>query len=582
MLLTDANERLGEEKNTLEWCINRITLGLIYEKEVNLGTFNLTPFSLKNISLDLNKWVKLLLDFKKYINLLRGSFSYSIWVEKIKFILKSISDSNANFNLEIREINRILDNNAIHLIPDDLILLNVFREILISCINEAKYQSKSRINKILVSDIENARHIPHKVIFLIDMNSVYYPKLSKNENINLLNNKYHLGDPSVFEREKYLFLELLIACRDKFIVSWVKNDKNNKKLDVSFPIKELISFFDSVLKQIKREQIIKDSDLNKKEIIDIDSSKIIKSNYSLVEDIDWIEKKSDIKNYKLSELIYWFKTPQKYWLNKKNISPKEIFINHADEEYVSNLQKSQLITKIIQQLEIDNHNIIDDLNQLNINDQLAENGIIIPNNSIFIKEKEIKDLLESLSKSLSQHNKINRIYVKSNANKEEFFIADDTVIELIHSKLSFSRLIEAWIKSLFISSLKKNIKKTKVIFRTENHYKSQIIQSPGLIESNLILEEYINIFKNYSEKCFPLPPESAFKYVEAKIKSKNEKKAFTDRWIGNKTFSKGERDNIEMKLCFGNEKEPNFFFGNNNFDKLSFRLYGPLIEALNK
>jgi len=37
-----------------------------------------------------------------------------------------------------------------------------------------------------------------------------------------------------------------------------------------------------------------------------------------------------------------------------------------------------------------------------------------------------------------------------------------------------------------------------------------------------------------------------------------------------------------MKLCFGNEKEPDFFLVNNNFDKLSLRLYGPLIEALNK
>ena len=240
------------------------------------------------------------------------------------------------------------------------------------------------------------------------------------------------------------------------------------------------------------------------------------------------------------------------------------------------------MTQIIQELEIDNHNVIDDLKKLNINDQLVENGIIIPNNSIFIKEKEIKHLIESLSINLSQHNNINRIYVKSNANKEQNFISDETVIELIHSKLSLSRLTEAWIKSLFISSLKKNIKKTKVIFRTENNYKSQIIQSPGEMESSLILEEYINIFKNYSEKCLPLPPESSYKYVEAKIKSKNEKKAFTDRWIGNKTFSKGERENIEMKLCFGNKKEPDFFLGNNNFDKLSFRLYGALIEALKK
>jgi len=204
-------------------------------------------------------------------------------------------------------------------------------------------------------------------------------------------------------------------------------------------------------------------------------------------------------------------------------------------------------------------NFINDLKKLNINDKLVENGIIIPNNSIFIKEKEIKDLLESLSTSLSQHNKINRIYVKSKVNKEEYLISDDTVIELIHSKLSLSRLTEAWIKSLFISSLNKNIKKTKVIFRTENNYKSQIIHSPGVMESNLILEEYINIFKNYSEKCLPLPPESTYKYVEAKIKSKNENKAFINRWIGNKTFSKGERDNIEMKLCFGNNKEPEFF-----------------------
>ncbi len=90
-------------------------------------------------------------------------------------------------------------------------------------------------------------------------------------------------------------------------------------------------------------------------------------------------------------------------------------------------------------------------------------------------------------------------------------------------------------------------------------------------------------FKNlFWKNVYLFFPESAYKYVEAKIKSKNEKKAFTDKWIGNKNFSKGERDNIEMKLCFGNEKEPDFFLGNNIFDQLSYRLYSPLIKALKK
>ena len=154
------------------------------------------------------------------------------------------------------------------------------------------------------------------------------------------------------------------------------------------------------------------------------------------------------------------------------------------------------------------------------------------------------------------------------------------VIELIHAKLSLKRLSEAWIKLLFISSLEKKIKNTQIIFRKENQYKIEIIQSPGPENSKEILEEYINIFKNYSEKCLPLPPESTFKYVEAKMQSKNEKKAFSDRWIGNKNYTKGERDNIEIQMCFGDKKEPDFFFGNDKFDDLSFRFYAPLIEAL--
>ena len=576
----DTNERLGEEKNTLEWCINRITLGLVYDEEFSLNNSNLKSFTPKNSSLDLNKWVKILVQLKQYINLLRGSFNYSDWVKKIKFILNKIRNFNENFNLDIYEINRILDNYLISSISDQVIVLNVFREILITCINKLNYRNQSYINKILVSDIEKVRLIPRKIIFLINMNSIYYPRLSSNENINLLTKKYLLGDPSSFDREKYFFLELLISCRKQLIVSWVNNDKDNKILDISFPIKELINYLESFLSVKQRKSIIKYFDYEKEEVVNPNNSNFLKSQYSLLNKIDWEEKFYDSKDFKLSELIYWFKAPQLYWLNKKNISPKGIFNHHPDEEYVSNLQKFKLVTKVIQKLEIDNYDIIDELKNLNINEQFLENGIIAPRNSIFTKEKEIKNLLGSLAENLSREKKINRVYVKSNSNKEEYFISDNVVIELIHSKLSLKSLSEAWIKLLFISSLEKKITKTKVIFRKENQYKSEILQTPGQLQSKKILEEYINIFKNYSDKCLPLPPESTYKYVEAKMQLKNEKKAFSDKWIGNKTFTKGERDNSVIQMCFGNKKEGDFFFGNDKFDDLSFRLYGPLFEAL--
>ena len=576
----DTNERLGEEKNTLEWCINRITLGLVYDKEFSLNNSNLKSFTPKNSSLDLNKWVRILVQLKQYINLLRGSFNYSDWVKKIKFILNKIRKFNENFNLDIYEINRILDNYLISSTSDQVIVLNVFREILITCINKLNYRNQSYINKILVSDIEKVRLIPRKIIFLINMNSLYYPRLSSNENINLLTRKYLLGDPSSFDREKYFFLELLISCRKQLIVSWVNNDKDNQILDISFPIKELINYLESFLTVKQRKSIIKYFDYEKEEVVNPNNSNFLKSQYSLLNKIDWEEKFYDSKDFKLSELIYWFKAPQLYWLNKKNISPKGIFNHHPDEEYVSNLQKFKLVTKVIQKLEIDNYDIIDELKNLNINEQFLENGIIAPRNSIFTKEKEIQNLLGSLVENLSNDKNIKRVYVKSNSNKEEYFISDNVVIELIHSKLSLKSLSEAWIKLLFISSLEKRITKTKVIFRKENQYKSEILQTPGQLQSKKILEEYINIFKNYSDKCLPLPPESTYKYVEAKMQLKNEKKAFSDKWIGNKTFTKGERDNSVIQMCFGNKKEGDFFFGNDKFDDLSFRLYGPLFEAL--
>ncbi len=576
----DTKERLGEEKNTLEWCINRITLGLVYDEEFILNKSNLKSFTPKNSSLDLNKWVKILVQLKQYISLLRGSFIYSDWVKKIKFILNKIRNFNENFNLDICEINRILDDYLISLISDQVIVLNVFREILITCINKLNYRNQSYINKILVSDIEKVRLIPRKIIFLINMNSIYYPRLSSNENINLLTKKYLLGDPSYFDREKYFFLELLISCRKQLIVSWVNNDKDNKILDISFPIKELINYLESFLTVKQRKSIIKYFDYEKEEVVKPNNSNFLKSQYSLLNKIDWEEKFYDRKDFKLSELIFWFKAPQLYWLNKKNISPKGIFNHHPDEEYVSNLQKFQLVTKVIQKLEIDNHDIIDELKNLNINDQFLENGIIAPRNSLFTKEKEIQNLLGSLAENLSKDKNINRVYVKSNSNKEEYFISDNLVIELIHSKLSLKSLSEAWIKLLFISSLEKKITKTKVIFRKDNQYKSEILQTPGQLQSKKILEEYINIFKNYSDKCLPLPPESTYKYVEAKMQLKNEKKAFSDKWIGNKTFTKGERDNSVIQMCFGTKKEGDFFFGNDKFEDLSFRLYGPLFEAL--
>ena len=54
---------------------------------------------------------------------------------------------------------------------------------------------------------------------------------------------------------------------------------------------------------------------------------------------------------------------------------------------------------------------------------------------------------------------------------------------------------------------------------------------------------------------------------------------FKKTWIGNE-FSLGEREKFEMKLCFGESKDAEFFTNNNLFSDLADNLYKPIVESL--
>ena len=267
-------------------------------------------------------------------------------------------------------------------------------------------------------------------------------------------------------------------------------------------------------------------------------------------------------------------------MNQKNIHPSSNFNHNPNDELISNFEKYKLVNNIINRINIDNINFIEAIKKINIREELIYNGVIAPRNSIYCKEEEIKELINSLFKSFDGIKKIERRYVKSNSNKDEYFISNNKVIELIHSNLTLSKISEAWIRLLFISSSDSNIKKSKIIFRKDNIYKSQELKVESQPEAKIFLYDYVKMYKNSLKKCFPLPPESSYKYVDAIVKNKNAEKAFSDKWLGNKTFNLGERSKSEMQICFGYETNPDFFFNTDFFSDLSLKVYKPLIDAI--
>ena len=574
----NSQERLGEIKNSLEWCIKRFTLGLIYGNDYYIKEEDIKPFSIYDSSIDLNKWIIILSQIKNIINKLRGSYSFDNWINNLRNIFHDINVQNDIFNEDINKLKQTLNDISKSISSDTIIDLNVLIEILNTNINIQNSNLNARRNEVLVSDIESSRYIPHKITFLMGMNHNSFPRKVYKDNMNLLSNKYLFGDPNLMDKERYIFLELLTSCREHFIVLWSKYDMENNMLEISSPIKQLINLLNNKVDKNNKDKLIKKINFDSSQSEEIRENLVIPKQ-GLINSLIFNKEKSKYKEYRLLELINWFQSPQLYWLKKRNIIPKKTFNFNPSDEKISNYQKYKVLSSLSINSNIDDNNFKEKLSGIDIRQHLILNGIISPKNSIYINELEINNLIQSLISILNNFTNIERKYLREDSNKIEFFRCENQIIELIHTDINFTKRSEIWLKLLFIARFDTGIDKVQIIYRKNNIYKTEILNAPNRIESSKILYEYTNIYFNSIDDCLPLPPESSYKYTNAFMKNKDFEKAFIDEWIGNKKFHFGERDKKEMIICYGNEREPYFFIKNKNFHELSLKLFKPLLDA---
>ena len=574
----DKVDRLGEYKNSLDWCIERIVLGMIYDEDCYFQDKEIKPFDTRNNFIDLHKWIEIISEIKLYLDSLKGCFKYSQWIQKIKNLLNRCKDINELID-EVNNVYEILDHNNLKVESDSQIELSVIVDLLSSYFNNINSNPNYRNNEILIGDISRVSLLPHKIIYVIDMNENKFPKKEINENINIIKNKFVFGDPKKLDKEKNLFLELLMSSRKQLIISWVAFDEDNRKKEISQPILQMIHLLKELLNKEEYNMIIRKIYKNENCLFKVKNKEKDYQNYGLVNKLEWDDKLYINKNYKLSDLTYWISNPQIFWLNNRNIKLKREFIHNPDDESISNYEKFKLLDNIFKKVNIENKDLNNFINKINIREEIISNGIIAPKNSIHIKEDEIRKLINSLFINIKDLKNINRTFLKLNTNKIEYYYADENIIYLIHSNLSLSKRLEAWVKFLFIVSNEKNIKKTKLIYRSENKYRVESLIAPSHKKAKELLNDYINIFTTSKTFCLPAPPESSYKYIKAKFSNKDPERAFRETWVGDKNFRIGERDKPEMRICFGYEVNPDLFLQNNYFKDLSLRIYKPLIDC---
>jgi exodeoxyribonuclease V gamma subunit len=95
---------------------------------------------------------------------------------------------------------------------------------------------------IAIGSFTSLRSIPFKVIFALGLNDAVFPERDHSEPLDLRRLRRTAGDVSAAERDRYLFLETILAARERIFFSYLaRNAKTGDALEPSPVIRELQS-----------------------------------------------------------------------------------------------------------------------------------------------------------------------------------------------------------------------------------------------------------------------------------------------------------------------------------------------------
>ncbi|MCI5168186.1 MAG: hypothetical protein D3903_19390, partial [Candidatus Electrothrix sp. GM3_4] len=99
------------------------------------------------------------------------------------------------------------------------------------------------------------RSVPFKVIWLLGMNDLDYPRTQRTPAFDLISQSPRLGDRIRRDDDRYLFLEALLSARSHLAVSWVGRDQqDNSSLPPSVVVAELRDYINRGWSAEEKEQ----------------------------------------------------------------------------------------------------------------------------------------------------------------------------------------------------------------------------------------------------------------------------------------------------------------------------------------
>jgi len=254
-----ANIRFGRENRTKDdtqyvswkYGLEKIILGyaMLTDEEYSVGAdLSLYPFKDTEASgsYDLFRLKAFVAALESLIDAQKDSRTLSDWK---KFLLEEViekmvyrDDFNKDDRAELSSIYRAL-SFIDHLEFNEEVSFAVFLDELNTKLFTESRESKLNTGRVTISSPIPVRGLPYKVICFLGLNNDSFPRKDNFMGFDLLGEEYRAGDRDKKETDKYLFLDTLLAAREKLYLSYIgQSVKDNMEIPPSIVMDILLDY----------------------------------------------------------------------------------------------------------------------------------------------------------------------------------------------------------------------------------------------------------------------------------------------------------------------------------------------------
>lgn len=177
--------------------------------------------------------------------LLNQQHSNRVWLQHIAGLLESFfSPVSAEDEWALDHLSKALDSLQdtwqMSALGDAPLPLEVVREELLANLDQPSLAQRFLAGSINFATLMPMRALPFRQVWILGMNDNEYPRQTHAPDFDLMANDYRPGDRSRREDDRYLFLEALLAAREKLTISWIGRDiRDNAELPASVVVNQL-------------------------------------------------------------------------------------------------------------------------------------------------------------------------------------------------------------------------------------------------------------------------------------------------------------------------------------------------------